>query len=151
MIKKYWVVIFLSSLALLCNSIASFQYYSSHQLVTTGATTHGTVVRIESSGTRKGGSVNHPVVRFATNDGKVIEGRGNLGTRPSQYQQGDTVQVFYDKSDPNRWLINNFGELYFMTLIFGIFGVVLTLVSGGMLFCMVTGRRFPGTFRGKRG
>lgn len=59
------------------------------------------------SGRRLGGNINEPVVRFTTNDGRVITGKPVVGFT-SQYEVvvPHVVNVVYNASNPNEFYID---------------------------------------------
>jgi len=148
LLKGNWVLIFLGSMSVLLGAIAFVSALKSMALVNEGGTASGTVVRMEyssgGSGKRNSGAY-YPVVHFRSNDGQEVEGRGSLGSSPPSYHQGQEVRVFYEKSNPKNWCIDNWWDLYFFSLIFGIFSAVLAIVSSVMIFLHIQHQYFPGT------
>ena len=110
-------------------------YFQTQKLVNDGATASGTVVRYESR---------YPVIRFTPEGGSEVERRSSFGSNPHEYTVGQTVQVFYDKTDPTHWSINSWMSLYFLPMMFCIAGGGLTLASLIVLAYSVKKKRATG-------
>jgi len=52
-----------------------------------------------------------PVVRFLTQEGRSVEFTSKSGTNPPRYSEGDTVEVLYSSSSPEKATINDFSSL----------------------------------------
>ncbi len=68
-----------------------------------------------------------PVVRFQTATGEMIQARANIASS-SGPAVGDTVKVLYRTADPHDWLIDDFLNVYFWTMMSSIFSTVWGIV-----------------------
>lgn len=119
------VIIFLSFLAIVFFAIAGNFYFESQKLLKKGGTASGTVVSLQSSA--KGAY--YPIIRFQPEGGEAIEERGKVGSSPPEFKVGDTVPIVYDKSNPKKWNINSWLNLYFLPTMFFGFGTALAFAS----------------------
>jgi hypothetical protein len=143
--SKYWVPIFLASMAITFGSVAFFSYNSTCELIRNGATASGTVTDlIYLRGTSRGSGVYYPVVRFQTADGKTIEDRSTFGSSPAPFKKGDAVKVYYKPDKPaESWVIDNWFDLYFLPSIFGFFATALVIATAAVTYYMAGDRRRP--------
>ena len=74
-----------------------------------------------------------PVVRFITEDGRSIEFTSKAGTNPPRYSEGETVEVLYSSSSPEKARINDFSSLWMGPFIVGGPGIVLLLLGAGII------------------
>jgi hypothetical protein len=84
----------------------------------------------------------YPVVSFEV-DGRRLEIKGQIGSKPAAHAVKDTVIVFYQPDDPEHALIGTFRELYLLATILGGVGALLLGIGGGFLWV-------PGWLRRKR-
>ena len=149
-LEKYWVVLFLGVMSIILAAVAYVVYEGTQSIVRNGAAATGTVTGLSYSSSGRRGSVYYPIVKFETASGDVLEERGQLGSSPASYKVGDKVEIYYLKSDPKSWVINGWGELYFLPAIFGLFASILAVVTVVCAHSLMRGRPFPGTFAAKR-
>ncbi len=102
--------------------------------VTTAQRAEGVVFAVkENAGTynkgRKTSSTYHPVVRYSTSDGKEIEFTSRLGSGFTLRTNGELVTVLYDPARPEAAEIDSFLTLWLAPLIFGMFGILLSIVG----------------------
>ncbi|MEN2402185.1 DUF3592 domain-containing protein [Flavobacterium sp. MC2016-06] len=99
-----------------------------------------------------------PVVFFTTKDGKEIEFTSSISSNPPSYNQGESVEMVYDPTNPSDATINAFSSLYMGPLIFGIFGLVFFLVGFSIIlfgylkkkkakYLLETGKRISTKFK----
>jgi len=84
----------------------------------------------------------YPVVSFEV-DGRPVEIKGQIGSRPAAHKVNDTVIVYYQAHEPVHALIGNFRELYLLATILSGVGVLMVGIGGGFLWV-------PGWLRRKR-
>lgn len=84
-----------------------------------GIVTEGVVIRVEYEGHRK--PCYYPVVRFLTPQQKWVTARYNVGTNPSSFTEGETVQLRFDPVDPTCFTITSSytNSLYWLFVLFG--------------------------------
>ncbi|MBU0620335.1 MAG: DUF3592 domain-containing protein [Gammaproteobacteria bacterium] len=113
--------------ALLAGS--AYMYVSTQELISTAVKVPGTVVDFERRSS-KGGSTDYPVIEFATASGKThrftTSGAGD-------FARGESVEVYYDDSDPANARVNVFIELWLGSLALGAFGLLCLGVGVGTL------------------
>ncbi|QKE65116.1 DUF3592 domain-containing protein [Aquipseudomonas campi] len=92
-----------------------------------------------------------PVVEFSPRSGERVTVAGTVCSRPG-YEIGESVELLYDRTEPQNAHINSFAQNWFVSLMLGGFGLVFLL--GGLLFIvpeLVASRRRAGLHReGKR-
>ncbi|HJR79170.1 MAG TPA: DUF3592 domain-containing protein [Anaerolineales bacterium] len=75
--------------------------YTGWQLQTNGATTSGTVVRLNEQSDGEGGCCTYvPVINFEVN-GQAYSFEGDTASYPPAYEVGEQVNVRYDPANPN--------------------------------------------------
>lgn len=82
-----------------------------------------------------------PVVEFRTREGQRIRIEGGISASPTPYRVGERIGVFYDPADPSEALIDSFLERWFLSLLFGGFATVFTLVGLGFTVAGLRRRR----------
>ncbi len=83
-----------------------------------------------------------PVVRFITQRGKAIEFSSDTGTKKAAYKKGDTVEVLYLPSSPEKAKINDFLSLWMMPVVIGGIGLIFfALGSGIIIISKLKGRK----------
>ena len=112
-----WLILFLASMAMLFGTISFITYSKSAKLVSEGATTTGTVVKVEY----------YPIVHFRTESGEDFEEKSNFHSSPPEFKEGQTVEIVYERKNPKNWVVNNWLHLYFLPTMFAI-------ASGGLIF-----------------
>jgi len=72
-----------------------------------------------------------PFVKFTTEDGQEIQflSKFEYNVDFAMYEVGQTVDVIYDKNDPNNARIDAFWEKHFPQMFLGIFGAFLMLLG----------------------
>jgi len=97
--------------------------------IASGQTTEGIVVKVAS---RRGpkGTMYSPVVVYAVDsEDYLVSSRG--WTSWNTYRVGDAVPVLYFPDDPEQAAIGDFQQLYLLPCVFGVPGLVLTIVGLG--------------------
>jgi len=83
-----------------------------------------------------------PVVRFTAKNGNTIEFTSKAGSNPPAYSKGETVEVLYLPSSPEKAKINDFKSLWMWPFIVGGVGLCFWLLGGGIvLVTRLKGRR----------
>jgi hypothetical protein len=67
-----------------------------------------------------------PVVEFSDANGKAHFYYHNVYTKPSAYELGETVEVYFDPTNPENATM---GGISVMAIIFGFIGFFFTLIS----------------------
>ena len=70
-----------------------------------------------------------PVVEFQTKNGSRIEFISSTSSNPPSYSRGETVEVLYNESSPEKARINGFFSLWGGALIVGLIGLVFFLIG----------------------
>lgn len=126
----------LNLLALIFLVVGGWYGYGSYQLVSAGGQVVGTVVEMEASYS-DGSTTYSPVVEYVV-DGEVYRFHGGSASNPPAYRVGQEVTMLYDRADPERAQINNFGELWLLPAIFiplaGLVAVIATAVAIFQIF-----------------
>lgn len=118
---------------------ATFYFYTNTQeFLKTALTTQGTVTelirsRSSSSSSSSSSYTYKPVVEFKTQKGEQIEFTSTAGSNPPSYSRGEVVEVFYQKSSPEKAKINGFFSLWGLALIFGVMGTIFTLFGASII------------------
>lgn len=144
LVTKIIVAVF-GGVALVLGGIAIYLFVDAWQFTAGAERTQGVVTelvwqaRTGRGARRRSVGTAHPVVRFQTADGAVIEFRSRVGSSPPSYQVGDEVPVLYRPENPRDARIESFVDLYLAGTILGGIAVVFGGVAGGIL--LVVGLR----------
>jgi hypothetical protein len=77
------------------------------KLLTTGIKVSGTVIGLESEIDGDNMVSLQPVIKYETLDRKWITQTYAIGSNPSPYRIGDSLDVIYDEADNNHFIIDN--------------------------------------------
>ena len=77
------------------------------KLQTTGIKADGTVIEIKTNSRSGNISIGMPVVKFETLDNEWITKEYGVGSSTLRYKIGDSVDIIYDASDANHFIIDN--------------------------------------------
>lgn len=91
--------------------------------------TPGTVVELEKSSDPDGGYVYSPIVSFK--DGNGVEHIYNSGhaSDPPDYEVGETVELYYNSTDPEDAFLNSFFEKWIIGIALVIVGLALVPIG----------------------
>jgi hypothetical protein len=132
--KMKFVILFLTGMGMLFAGVSYFTFTSSRNLVEGGKIAEGTVTQLSysisgSSSSHSSSGSYYPVVRFQTASGEMIEETSRFGSNPPEFKVQDKIRVLYKESDPKDWKVDSFWDLYFLPLMFGIFGGGLLIAA----------------------
>jgi hypothetical protein len=121
-------IFFVAGLGMLAGGYFSVQ--RTHHFIAGAVTVQGVVVEnvLKSSTNNDGTSWSYyPHVRFRTTEGRDIDFVSNAGSGRPSFPVNQPVAVLYDPQQPEKASINSFGQLWGLSLILGILGVVFTV------------------------
>ena len=126
-------MIFLIGFGALLSLISLFWVWRVRRFLATAVDVEGTVLGHESrtSTSSSGGHSTsyHPVVQFATSEGRSMQFTDKVGGSPPSHDVGETVPVKYDPGDPADARISTGFRLWFGPGLVGLLGVGF-LVAG---------------------
>lgn len=131
---NYIKIIFVSIFALagtLFLVIACREGMSKYEIVEEGIETDGTVVEIYDKPLRTGekpSTAQAPVVRFITEENKVITYYSTTFLTPCPYQVGSQVKIKYLPTNPQEAILD-WKDTWILSTAFGIFGAVICLIT----------------------
>ncbi len=99
--------------------------YTNYQLRTQGASTIGTVVRLEES-TSDGSTSYSPVFQYEVN-GQTYEFESQNSSSPPTHRVGDQDTIFYDPTNPQKAQIDSFMDMWLAP------GLLLCFGGGGFI------------------
>lgn len=88
-----------------------------------------------------GDSVYYPVLQFRTLANQIIDFRSSVGSNPPSYRVGDTVEIYYNPTDPYSAQINDFWSNWLGVIILGFIGIIFTFFGGIFLGSMIRSSR----------
>jgi hypothetical protein len=100
--------------------------------------TTGEVIAMNAESGSNGGTLYRPTVRFMTDRGPVTF-TGFVAASPPNYAIGESVRVYYDRSDPSSAVIDSFVERMLFQTVFG--GIGIVSVAVGMVLGVLIRRR----------
>lgn len=112
--------------------VAAVIGYAAHAPRAGWKTATGEVVGHEFQRDRDGDGGYRTVVRFTTEDGRVVEARSKVRTSWRSLDVGESVPVDYDPVLPDGARIRTAMERWFMPGIFGLLGGIFVAVGGGI-------------------
>ena len=98
----------------------------------------GVIVSTSGSGSSSSGSSSETTISY-TVDG--LEYQGTVNMYSSSFVKGDTITVYYDLTNPNRFEVPELSEAVFGTMgtIFSGIGIVFLIIFGGIGAGMIVG------------
>ncbi len=78
-----------------------------------------------------------PSITFKSKEGELIHFTSNVGSNPPSHRVGETVEILYDPSDPNKAQINDTFELWLAPIITGFIGAIFTLIGLGSVIAAI--------------
>lgn len=115
--------------------------YNNYQLRTNGASTIGTVIRLEES-TGDGGTSYSPVFQYEVN-GQTYEFESQNASSPPTHRVGEQDTLFYDPENPQKAQIDSFMDMWLapgLLLCFGSSGIIVINVGALIWFFRRRGR-----------
>ena len=115
--------------------------YNNYQLRTNGASTTGTVIRLEES-TSDGSTSYSPVFQYEVN-GQTYEFESQNSSSPPTHRVGEQDTIFYDPENPQKAQIDSFMDMWLapgLLLCFGGGGVIAINVGALIWFFWRRGR-----------
>lgn len=82
-----------------------------------------------------------PEFTFTGADGKTYTVTSATGSNPPEFAEGQTVRVLYNPMNPGTAKIDSFTQLWFMPILFGAFGVVLSAIGYTWMYFTVKRQR----------
>ncbi len=110
----------LLALGLVLLAVAGYSVVETRSFLASVVAVEGTVIDLHRDHTD---GAYFPVVRFRARTGETVEFRSSVGSKPPSYDQGETVTVLYDESDPYRAEIDSFFTLWFGVIFSGLIGL----------------------------
>jgi len=101
----------------------------------------GTVVDLEPTQGRRGGTLYKPVFKFTDRNDRVHRITSSLASSPPSFRRGEVVTVRYRPENPNDAHLDSFMESWFLPLILGGPGTVFTGIAAGFVVYAVRRRR----------
>jgi hypothetical protein len=108
------------------------QHRKRTRLRQTGIVTAGVVVRLEKDNDPESSSL-YPVIRFTALNRGIVTMRHNFGSQPAGFHVGQQVQILYDPSAPEEFVIGA-GSIDWETLVLGLIGA--GLLGVGLYGCI---------------
>lgn len=130
-----WHSLLLALFALALFSASAYSYTLTRDFLRSAR--HATGVVVRNIGSSDG---IYPRVRFVDEAGQSHEFDSTLKSRPARFHEGERVQVAYLPHSPQTASIEDFLELWFMSLITGVIG--LCLASAAILLWVFRARLF---------
>jgi Protein of unknown function (DUF3592) len=123
--------VFLYTMGLGLCAIAAYFGADTWRFVDKASHADGTVVALKK-GTF---SQTWPIVAFETESGTRIRFQGNKPSRPSpRFPIGTRLDILYDEREPSNARINTFIDMWGLTLVFGIIGLMFLALGTAVLF-----------------
>lgn len=104
--------------------------YSGVSKVNKGIETVGIIIDLDVSISDDKSKSYFPIIEFTTQDNQKIEFRSSMGGSSYRGTIGQSIDVLYDPETPHDAVINSLFGIYGLSIIFGIFGGIFTLIGG---------------------
>lgn len=106
------------------------------------AATIGVVIDFEERWSRSndgyGGYVYHPIIQYEAN-GQIRTEVYNVGTRPPAYDEGQEIEVMYNRDRPGEFYLPGSNFTLVLCTIFGVIGLALLIIDGLLIFYRLRG------------
>lgn len=129
------MVLFIIGLGALLFGIA--RSMDKRKLLQKGTRVDGSVLQIIHDG-HSISPTYYPVVRFTTADNNLVTEKYKFGGNKCLYKEGDNVQVIYDPTNPERFILGD-ARSKALSPVFIYGGTLLILISVGLLFLGLRG------------
>ena len=128
-------LITLLGFALIIGGIVSYvnQQRRNAQRVPAGGTVIELVQQVMNAGSA---SDYFPVVEFKTPSGETVRFESDFGSRPAGYRVGQSVQILYDASNPQKAEIQSWLSRWLTVIILGFMGSIALCI--GVTFMLVS-------------
>ena len=126
--------------ALIGTGLAWGTYYAwsiSEDLVANGLHARGTVIDLAYRRDDDGGGTYVPVVEFLDSAGETRIYHSTSGSNPPAYDRGERVDLYYDRENPERAMIDSFTDRWMLPLILGVMATVFGAAGYTVLFFMI--------------
>lgn len=80
-----------------------------------------------------GGYKYYARIRFQTEDGQSIEFESGGSSDSNEYAIGKRVQIYHDRDNPQTLYVGSRADIWFLPIIFGIFGLSLVSINIHMI------------------
>lgn len=136
----FWIVLFLAfGIVLLLISIyiiLRIRRFTAHAIQTIG-----TVVALEPRPSQmvlegRNRIIYHPVVSYYTQDGMEVIFTGSAGNNPPNYQEGQEIDIIYNRNHPEQAHISSVWSLYLAPILYlglGLLCVIIALIFLALL------------------
>jgi len=111
---------------------AVWAYFKQQRTVESRVAATGTVVELTTQATARS-SIICPVVEFTTSSGEKIRFTSEFGSRPAGHKIGQSVNVRYDPSDPQKAEIDSAMNQWLVPLILIFMGVIACCMAVAFL------------------
>jgi len=112
--------------------ISLYAYFHAQSFVRSATQGRGTIVKLAEHSFGLGKAY-FPVYTFRDEQGRDHEITSSLGRYPPSHQVGDTVQVLYQASQPERARLDEFSDIWGWVLIAGSLDAMTLIVGLAML------------------
>lgn len=116
-------------------------WWGDNQIARIGRDAHGEVIALETSVDSDGDTTYRPRVAFTDEAGQRHVFVGRIGSSPPSFVRGEAVDVIYDPANPERAIIDSFGQRHLFPLVFGGLGSLFAAVGIGILYAVIRRRR----------
>jgi Protein of unknown function (DUF3592) len=103
------------------------------RLESSGVRTRGVISALSSASSGSGSTTYYPVVTYSDQAGKRVRFRDNTGSNPPMYRINDSVTVLYSPAESGSAIIDRGVWNWLPSAILYLLGVLLSLVSIGLL------------------
>ncbi|WP_338762410.1 DUF3592 domain-containing protein [Bernardetia sp. ABR2-2B] len=108
------------------------RYTKVRSLLQTGTTTKALVID-EGEESGMDGYEYTPIFEYKDNENNTITFVSSTTSTNFKYSVGDSVDIIYFEDEPNSEKINSFFDLYGLAFVFGVLGIVFSVIGLGFL------------------
>jgi uncharacterized protein DUF3592 len=113
--------------------IGAFFFFRTRSFLERAVSASGTVVGFATSHSSEGGTSYHPIVEFQAADGQAHRFQDSMGSNPPGFEEGESVPLKYDPSNPGKARINKPFRLWFVAGLLGGMGLLFLVIGLGLL------------------
>jgi hypothetical protein len=121
-INEIHVRILLGMVGLFIACIGIFKLYLRRQLLKNGIRVPGTVISVDITHSSDNTRLYHPTFYYVTIKGEEVTYRSNVGYSPSLYSVNEKVNIVYDPTEKDNFVVDTFisNNIGYLIVLFGL-------------------------------
>jgi Protein of unknown function (DUF3592) len=126
----------LMSSAIIFLTVSFFLYLHTQKFIQSANRTQGIITQLIEKKDHDTDSLYYPVCTFQDSRGNQHQIYSSMGSYPPSYKIGDKISVLYQPNNPEKAMIDNFSEKWFLSAMFA-GGGLMDLIFASALFLLL--------------